>query len=108
MSEVVIATYRPHEGQAAQLDELVRAHWPLLHAEGLVTERRPLVLRAKDGTILDIFEWKAGGAEQAHHNERVMGLWNRMMEIAEMTTLGSLDEAGRPFPHFVPADELTA
>lgn len=106
MPETVIALYRPHEGRSAELDDLVRRHWPLLREEELVTARRPLVLRGADGTILDIFEWRPGGAADAHENPRVQALWSRMMEVAEMVTLSDLAEASRPFPHFKAADDL--
>lgn len=105
MGEMVIACYRPKAGKDAELVELVRGHVPALRAEGLATAREPVVMRAADGTLLEVFEWRSAQAtEDAHHNPRVRELWARFEAVCEFGTLGALPGADGPFPHFEPVD----
>jgi predicted membrane GTPase involved in stress response len=101
MANMVIAVYRPREGRQSQLLELVREHVPALRRLGLATARPPVVLRAKDGSLLELFEWvSAEAVEQAHHHPEVQKLWARFEEVCEWTPLGALEEAKVPFSHF--------
>ena len=108
MGEMVIAMYRPHEGKDAELRELIARHMPALRAEGLVTDRPATLMRAGDGTYLEVFEWKPGASSAAHTNPAVQAVWGPMMEVADFPALGDLAEAGGRFPHFEPIDGLTA
>jgi hypothetical protein len=103
MSEplVAMALYRPFPGKEEELWEILRHHFPTLQREGLVTEQELLTLQASDGTIIEIFEWCSEEAkEKAHASAAVMEIWNKMMTVAEMTSLSTLPEAQRPFPNF--------
>lgn len=101
-SRVVIATYRPKAGRAQELEALVKVHLPLLRSLGLATERFGFILRSRvDGTLLEIFEWKSAEAAQlAHQQPAVAQVWTKMEELGEFSTLHSLEEGQRPFPHF--------
>jgi len=61
MGSISVAGYRPRPGFEETLLDLVRNHLPPLRAQGLVTERAPIVMRAADGTIVEVFEWVPGG-----------------------------------------------
>ena len=101
MPEYVIAAYRPKPGQEAELLACVRDHHPILRKEGLVTGREVTVLRAPDGVIVEIFEWKSKEAiEAAHKNAAVMVLWNRFSACSTFATLAELPGAAKPFPTF--------
>lgn len=102
----VIALYRPKPDLAAELLELVRGHVPLLRAAGLATGSEVLLLRSRqDGTLLEIFEWVSEDApNQAHGHAEIGPYWERMAQVADFTTLGSLEEAGQPFSHFERVD----
>jgi hypothetical protein len=103
MGHLVIACYRPHAGKAAALLDCVRVHVPTLRAQGLITERPPQVLRAADGTLLELFEWKSEDAvKSAHENPAVQELWGRFAAVCDFVTLGTLAEAAEMFPHFEP------
>ncbi|WP_308637170.1 antibiotic biosynthesis monooxygenase [Paenibacillus silvisoli] len=98
---IAVALYRPHPGKENELREIVKEHGPALVAEGLITEHPMLQLGAEDGTIIEIFEWKSVEAkDQAHKSPVIWPIWERMMAVAEMTSLGSLKEAHQPFPTF--------
>ncbi|WP_164019812.1 hypothetical protein [Pyxidicoccus trucidator] len=101
MPNMVIAVYRPREGRQSELLELVREHVPALQKLGLATKRPALVMRAKDGSLVEIFEWvSAEAVEKAHHHPEVQMLWQGFEEVAEWSSLGSLEEAKTPFSHF--------
>lgn len=105
MGQFVIVAYRPREGKEARLLELVREHMPILRREGLVTDRPALVMRAEDGTIVEVFEWRSAEAvERAHANEVVQAMWERFNEACEYESLANLEECSRPFSPFEPVD----
>jgi hypothetical protein len=57
MGSISVACYKPRPGCEEALLELVRNHLLPLRAQGLVTERTPIVMRTANGTIVEIFEW---------------------------------------------------
>jgi quinol monooxygenase YgiN len=56
---IVIVGYRPKPGKEKELLDLVRSRVPTLRKENLVTERVPTIMRARDGTIIEVSEWKS-------------------------------------------------
>jgi quinol monooxygenase YgiN len=101
-----IVAYRPKPGKEAELLQLVRARVPTLRQEGLVTDRAPVIMRAKDGTILEISEWKSPEAiDAAHRNANVLAMWNKFFEVCDCVPLNTLAEAGEMFAGFEPLDE---
>ncbi|HEY6374849.1 MAG TPA: hypothetical protein VIX90_04920, partial [Edaphobacter sp.] len=60
--------------------------------------------RAKDGTIVEVFEWAAGGVERAHENPVVRKLWERYAAACDIVPLTSLEESASMFASFVPLD----
>ncbi len=97
----VVVVYRPKEGQTQGLLACIRDHLPVLRAEGLATDRPPLVLRAASGAFVEIFEWRSDEAiAQAHQNPAVLALWERFRACCEYIPLASLPEAQQPFSPF--------
>ena len=101
---LVIVAYKPKPGKEADLLQLTRDHVPLLRAEGLATDHPVTVCQAKDGTIVEVFEWAAGGMERAHSNPAVLALWARYGEACDYVPLTSLPEASNMFASFTPID----
>ncbi|EFM08450.1 conserved hypothetical protein [Paenibacillus curdlanolyticus YK9] len=103
MSETnfAIALYRPNPGKENELRAIVKEHEPALRQEGLITEHPLTRLEGADGTIIEMFEWKSAEAmHQAHKSPVIWPIWERMMAVAEMANLASLQEANQPFPNF--------
>jgi hypothetical protein len=101
--EIVFAAYRPHAGKDAALLRAINGHLPVLRRLGLITDRTPIVVRAKDGAIIEIFEWASeDAAHKAHQHPEVAKVWEGIGAVADIATLGSLPEAGDRFPHFEP------
>lgn len=102
MGEIVIVTYQPKAGQAEALDALVRDHVPTLRALGLATDRAPILMRAADGAVLEVFEWVEGGSARAHGVPEVLALWERFSSACDFTTLRDIPESADMFATFKP------
>jgi hypothetical protein len=101
---IVVVAYKPKPGKEADLLQLTREHVPLLRAEGLATGRPITACQAKDGTIVEVFEWADGGVERAHTNPVVLKLWERYAAACDIVPLTSLPEASTMFASFTPLD----
>jgi len=103
MGSISVACYKPRPGCEEALLELVRNHLPPLRAQGLVTERTPIVMRTADGTIVEVFEWVSQEAiAGAHHNPAVLDLWKRFEAVCWYETPSNLAEFKNMFSHFEP------
>jgi quinol monooxygenase YgiN len=103
---VVIVAYRPKPGKDKEILELVRARVPTLRKEGLVTDRVPTMMRAKDGTIIEVSEWKSREAiDAAHKNPNVLAMWDKFFAVCDCVPLKTLAEAEDMFAGFEPIDD---
>ncbi len=103
MGIVVIACFKPKPGKENLFLEAVKEHLPILRSEDLVTDKDNYIMKAKDGSIIEVFEWKSEKAiDDAHKNERIQELWKKFEESCEYIPYGSIDEAKEVFPGFVP------
>jgi hypothetical protein len=105
MGVMVIAAYRPRPGKEVDLMQLMREHLPILRGQGLVTDRSSVIMRAKDRTILEVFEWRSADAiQQAHTNSVVLEMWARYNEACTYECVGNLPESKQMFSPFEPVD----
>jgi len=104
MGEIVIAAYRPKPGREADLADEVRAHLPSLREWGFATDLPVTAMRAADGTILEVFEWRHGAIDAAHKDPRVLALWGRFGEVCDSISLRDLPETAGLFATFAPLD----
>ena len=103
---IVIVGYRPKPGKDKELLKLVRNRVPTLRKEGLVTERVPTIMRARDGTIIEVSEWKSREAiDAAHQNPNVLAMWNKFFATCDCVPLNTLAEAEQMFAGFEPIKE---
>jgi hypothetical protein len=99
---LVIVAYKPKPGKEADLLQLTREHVPLLRVERLATDHPVTVCQAKDGTIVESFEWQVGAVERAHTNPVVLKLWERYAAACDIVPLASLPESSTMFASFTP------
>ena len=100
---IVIVAYRPKPGKEKELLELVRERVPLPRNEGLVTDRKPTIMRARDGTIIEVSEWKSQEAiDAAHKNPNVLAMWDKFFKLCDCVPLKHLREAEEMFAGFEP------
>ena len=101
MGRTVIVVYRPKKGKDAKLVEVIKDHLPVLRSQGLATDRKPIVMRAADGSIVEIFEWKSAQAiKDAHTNPEVGKLWMRFSEVCDFDKPMNLKEFNEMFSEF--------
>jgi quinol monooxygenase YgiN len=99
----VIVAYRPKPGKESELLELVLNRVPTLRKEGLVTKRKPIIMRARDGTIVEVSEWKSHETiDAAHKNPNVLAMWKKFFDVCECIPLKTLAEAEEMFAGFEP------
>jgi len=100
---IVIVAYRPKPGKETELLELVRSRVPTLRKEDLVTDRVPVIVRAKDGTIIEVSEWKSHQAiDEAHRNPRVLAMWDKFFAVCDCVPLKMVAETETMFAGFEP------
>ena len=101
----VIVAHRPKSGKGGELLELVRSRVPTLRKEGLVSDRTPTIMRARDGTIIEVSEWKSREAiDAAHKNPNVLAMWENFFALCDCVPLNTLAEASEMFAGFEPID----
>jgi quinol monooxygenase YgiN len=100
---IAVVAYRPRPGRQQELLQLVRSRVPTLRKEGLVTDRVPTVMRSRDGTLIEISEWKSREAiDAAHKNPSVLAMWEKFSAVCECVSLKTLPEADDMFAGFDP------
>src|SRR5580698_1909360 len=100
---IVIVGYKPKAGKAEDLRLLMREHLPILKSQNLVTDRASIIMEAKDGTIIEVFEWKSEAAiEHAHTNPEVLKMWGKYAEVCDYIPAGQVEEIGTLFSGFKP------
>ena len=103
---IVVVAYRPKPGKNEELLQLVRSRVPTLRKEGLVTDRVPTIMRSRDGTILEVSEWKSREAiDAAHKNPNVLAMWEKFFAVCDCVPLKTLEEANDMFAGFTPTED---
>lgn len=103
MERVVIACYAPKAGREKELHALARTHVPRLRAEGLVTDREPIVAVATDGTVIEVFEWLSKNAiAAAHTNPAVRAMWAEYADVSTYIPISEVAESASLFSEFTP------
>jgi len=105
MGRFVIVAYRPKPGKEEDLLAAVKKHVRILKEQGLATDRPAYVMRAEDGTLVEVFEWRSVDAiGQAHSNPAVQALWGEFNAACDYRPLTSLPEASQMFADFEPVE----
>jgi quinol monooxygenase YgiN len=101
----VIVAYRPKPGKEQELLAIVRSRVPTLRKEGLVTDRVPVLMRAKNGTLIEVSEWKSREAiDAAHKNPTVHAMWDKFFAVCDCVPLETLPESNEMFAGFEPVE----
>ena len=101
-----IVAYRPKPGKEEEVLALVRDRVPTLRQEDLVTNRKPVIMRSCDGTIIEVSEWKSHQAiDAAHKNPNVLAMWNKFFAVCDCIPLSTLAEAQEMFADFEPIED---
>src|SRR4030095_6554349 len=102
-SRIVIVAYKPKPGKEQELRQLALDHYYTNKNKDLVTDRIPVLMQAKDGTIVEVFEWKSRDAiEKAHSNKSVLQMWEQYNQVCDYIPIGSVEESSSLFSEFTP------
>lgn len=105
MGEFVIASYRPKPGKEAALLEILKEHLPILRGLGFATDRVCHLMKAEDGTFVEVFEWTSKEAVgKAHEHPVVLEMWKKFEDCCTYIPLSEIEETKGPFSHFKPVD----
>ena len=105
MGKFVIAAYSPKPGKTDQLMAVIGKHERILRNENLITDRPFYIMRAGDGTIVEVFEWKdADAISKAHSNPAVAVLWAEFEAACTYRPLHTLAECQQLFANFESVD----
>jgi hypothetical protein len=100
---IVIVGYKPKPGKTDALMALMKTHMARLRALGLVTSRESIIMTAKDGTVIEVFEWKSKEAiDTAHMIPAVQVMWKEYADACDFVPVANIDEAKQLFSDFSP------
>lgn len=95
------ATYKPKEGKAQELLDIVKRHSAALRELELISNRDTYIAKSEDGTLIEVFEWKdINAVNAAHQHPAIIDLWEKMTLIADFVPMNTLKEGAKPFPGF--------
>ena len=101
MGRFVIVAYSPKSGMSDALLVLVQKHLSVLRGEGLVTDRPASIMRAADGTIVEVFEWRSAECiSKAHGLPEIQAMWGEFAAACDYRPLNSLAECQQLFAEF--------
>ena len=103
MGRIVILAYRPKPGRQHALEALIRRHHDQLRAEELVSDRRPTLMRAADGTVVQIFEWTAP-TEKIRGRPELRSMQAEFEAVADYVPLAQVPEASNLVADFEAVD----
>lgn len=105
MGIIVISAYKPKPGKETELLEVVKTHVPILRELGMATNRHVTAMKAKNGTILEVFEWVSKQSiNDAHQHPRVHKMWKEFEVCCDYEMLNNLDESKGLFAEFEPIE----
>ena len=71
-----------------------------------MTDRVPVIMRARNGAIVEVSEWKSNQAiDAAHKNPNVLAMWDKFFAVCDCVPLQTLAEAEEMFAGFEPITE---
>lgn len=103
MERIVIVAYKANSGKEMELEALLTKHWSRLDAIGMVSERKPVIARAEDGTFIEVFGWKSSRAiREAHGHPDVQVMWEEFALVCNYVPVGNIEESMNLFSEFTP------
>ncbi len=101
MGRISIAAFRAKPGKEEELLRVIADRLPLLRRLGYCTEREPILMRSRDGVLIQASEWTDDEAiEKAHQTPEVLEMWQRFDACSTYVKLGELGESHDDFATF--------
>ena len=87
---IAVVAYRPKAGKDEQL---------------LATDRVPITMRSRGGTIVEVSEWKSREAiDAAHKNPNVWAMSEKFFALCDCVPVNTLPETANIFAGFTPIE----
>jgi uncharacterized protein (TIGR01244 family) len=91
---MAVVCYRAKSGQEATLHALCASHYARLYVLGFVTRRLPVFMTARDGSVVQVLEWKSQAAiDAAGKHPSVVALRSEYAAVSDLVPLTALPEA---------------
>ena len=101
MGRITIAAFKPNPGREKELLGVIADRLPLLRRLGLATAREHILMRTREGVIVEVSEWASDEAiDKAHETPEVLALWKRFDACSTYVKLTSLAETHEDFATF--------
>ncbi len=101
MGRISVAAFKPKPGKENELLQVIADRVPLLWRLGYCTDREPILMRSRDGVIIQVSEWADDAAiEKAHETPEVLEMWQRFDACSAHVKLDALGEAHDDFATF--------
>ncbi len=105
MGRISVASFRPKPGKEEELRQVIADRLPLLRRLGFATDREAILMRSRDGVLIQVSEWSSDEAiAKAHETPEVLAMWDRFAACSEYVKLDSLAEVHEDFATFDPVD----
>lgn len=109
MATSIIVGYRPFPGRTDLVISILLEIYEAMQRAGLITARRPWIMRSEEGNVVAAFEMTNEYSFAASEKIReVAALRARLMGVAERLPLGNLREANEPYAEFETTTEYPA
>src|SRR5215813_11492640 len=101
MGRITIAAFKPKPGSERELLGVIGDRLPLLRRLGLATQREHILMRSREGVIVEVSEWVSDEAiDKAHKTPEVLALWGRFDACCAYVKLDTLAETHEDFATF--------
>lgn len=101
MGQFVMVAYTPKPEREPQLVAAARAQLQLLTRLQVLGDRPPALMRAADGTLVAVLEWRSAKALlRAQSNDEIRQLSATIAESCQRRPLASLAECQKLFAEF--------
>ncbi len=106
MGKISVAAFKAKPTKEEELLQVIADRLPLLRRLGLATERPAILMRSREGAVIQICEWANNEAiEKAHQTPEVLALWDRFDACSTYVKLESLAETHEDFATFDVIDQ---
>ena len=101
MATSIIVGYRPFPGRTELVVSILLEIYEVMQRAGLITARRPWIMRSEDGNVVAAFEMTDQYSYAASEKIREVSMLRaRLMGCAERVPLCRLAEAENPYAEF--------
>lgn len=105
MGRISVAAFRPKPAKENDLLQVIADRLPLLRRLDFATDRTPILMRSRDGVLIQVSEWSSDEAvAKAHETPEVLAMRDRFAACSDYVKLDGLAEVHEDFATFEAVD----